>query len=350
MYRFQTSLDIFRLLTFLNAVASHLFWGSSVGYSSIRWWAGAARHPGTGGKGKNHVPVSGVQRLGVNSCKALPGWQFCSIFHLFLGMLWYMKVFRPHTVASQALMLPPFQRRLNPWQWCGSQFIWVIFFGKLCNFLEVCCLWPAECPALQCPVLWPGPRLLPMLPSWAQPKALEIFRFAHYAFKLGGAMGIGCVSDVFSRRYTCQNRTSGKILSGELMHSKDSLLLWYGKVLVFALLEFCFLVSCAGFNLDSIEGEKLPNFAKTLKTGAIRDPRWCLLMTANSYVAVLRRWHHFGIFQVTGEVAGLKSSPTWADVTLRALRFWQMGAIHSKSAPWFCMDLGSMSVMSVMFM
>ena len=55
MYRFQTSLDIFRLLTFLNAVTSHLFWGSSVGYSSIRWWAGAARHPGTGGKGKNHV-------------------------------------------------------------------------------------------------------------------------------------------------------------------------------------------------------------------------------------------------------------------------------------------------------
>lgn len=43
--------------------------------------------------------------------------------------------------------------------------------------------------------------------------------------------------------------------------------------LVFALLEFCFLVSCAGFNLDSIEGEKLPTFAKTLKTGAIRDPR-----------------------------------------------------------------------------
>eukprot|EP00438_Fugacium_kawagutii_P000161 Skav224450 [mRNA] locus=scaffold3858:15667:25692:+ [translate_table: standard] len=31
-----------------------------------------------------------------------------------------------------------------------------------------------------------GPRLLPWLPSWAQPKALEIFRFAHYAFKLGG--------------------------------------------------------------------------------------------------------------------------------------------------------------------
>lgn len=82
-----------------------------------------------------------------------------------------------------------------------------------------------ECPALQCPVLWQGPRLLPMLPSWAQPKALEIFRFAHYAFKLGGAMGIGCVSDVFSRRYTCQNRTSGKILPGELMHWKDSLLL-----------------------------------------------------------------------------------------------------------------------------
>ena len=70
----------------------------------------------------------------------------------------------------------------------------------------------------------------------------------------------------------------------------------------------------------------------------------------NGHIAVLRRWHHFGIFQVTGEVAGLKSSPTWADVTLRALRFWQMGAIHSKSAPWFCMDLGSMSVMSVMFM
>lgn len=198
-----------------------------------------------------------------------------------------MKIFRPHTVASQALMLPPFQRRLNPWQWCGSQFIWVIFFGKLCNFLEACCLWPAECPALQCPVLWPGPRLLPMLPSWAQPKALEIFRFAHYAFKLGGAMGIGCVSDVFSRGYTCQNRTSGKILPGELMHWKDSLLLWWGKVLIFALLEFCFLVSCAGFNLDSIEGEKLPTFAKTLKTGAIRDPRWCSLITT---MATLLFW------------------------------------------------------------
>lgn len=153
-----------------------------------------------------------------------------------------MKIFRPHTVASQALMLPPFQRRLNPWQWCGSQFIWVIFFGKLCNFLEVCCLWP---PAHQlsvqhfnAPVLWPGPRLLPMLPSWAQPKALEIFRFAHYAFKLGGAMGIGCVSDVFSRRYTCQNRTSGKILPGELMHWKDSLLLCDGKVWSLHFLSF----------------------------------------------------------------------------------------------------------------
>ena len=31
-----------------------------------------------------------------------------------------------------------------------------------------------------------GPRMLPLLPSWAQPKALEVFRFAHYAFKLGG--------------------------------------------------------------------------------------------------------------------------------------------------------------------
>jgi len=76
-----------------------------------------------------------------------------------------------------------------------------------------------------------GPRLLPMLPSWAQPKALEIFRFAHYAFKLGG------------------------------------------------------------FNLDSIEGEKLPTFAKTLKTGD--------------------------------------------DITLGSsklpVKFWQMGAIHSKS-------------------
>ena len=28
--------------------------------------------------------------------------------------------------------------------------------------------------------------MLPLLPSWAQPKALEVFRFAHYAFKLGG--------------------------------------------------------------------------------------------------------------------------------------------------------------------
>ena len=34
--------------------------------------------------------------------------------------------------------------------------------------------------------LSPGPRMLPLLPSWAQPKALEVFRFAHYAFKLGG--------------------------------------------------------------------------------------------------------------------------------------------------------------------
>ena len=35
----------------------------------------------------------------------------------------------------------------------------------------------------------PGPRMLPLLPSWAQPKALEVFRFAHYAFKLGGSDG-----------------------------------------------------------------------------------------------------------------------------------------------------------------
>ncbi|CAL1132299.1 unnamed protein product [Cladocopium goreaui] len=75
-----------------------------------------------------------------------------------------------------------------------------------------------------------GPRMLPLLPSWAQPKALEVFRFAHYAFKLGG------------------------------------------------------------FNLDSIEGEKLPHFAQTLKTG--------------------------------DDIVVGSSLP---------VKFWQMGSIHSKS-------------------
>eukprot|EP00913_Durusdinium_trenchii_P007717 g7247.t1 len=52
-----------------------------------------------------------------------------------------------------------------------------------------------------------GPRLLPSLPGWMRPRALQVFSFANYAFKLGG------------------------------------------------------------FNLHTIDADKLPAFAKTIQTG-----------------------------------------------------------------------------------
>lgn len=198
-----------------------------------------------------------------------------------------MKVFRPHTVASQALMLPPFQRRLNPWQWCASQFIWVIFFGKLCNFLEVCCSWPPSVPHFNapfcgkalvccrcCPVgrnrkRWRSFALPTMLSSWEVPWELDVSQMC-------------LVEDTHARieqveRSSRENWCIGRIPYFYDMAKSGLCTSW---VLLLGFLR-------AGFNLDSIEGEKLPTFAKTLKTGAIRDPRWCSLMTT---MATLLFW------------------------------------------------------------
>lgn len=108
MYRFQISLDIFRLLTFLNAVTSHLFWGSSVGYSSIWWWAGAARHPGTGGKGKNHVRCLVFKDLVSIHVKRFQVDSFSSFFMSFWDEL----------IHEESLDLTPLHRK----HWCFHLF------------------------------------------------------------------------------------------------------------------------------------------------------------------------------------------------------------------------------------
>ncbi|CAK8997728.1 unnamed protein product [Durusdinium trenchii] len=79
-----------------------------------------------------------------------------------------------------------------------------------------------------------GPRLLPSLPGWMRPRALQVFSFANYAFKLGG------------------------------------------------------------FNLHTIDADKLPAFAKTIQTGD----------------------------EITLDIGDASPLP---------VKFWQMGSIHSKS-------------------